>query len=97
MNADLILAIREHHVLTFNYDGFERHVEPHTYGILTTGYQGLRAFQTGGGSRSGNQPMWRLFHVNRIRGLALTEDRFTNPRPGYNPQDSDFRTIWAGV
>ncbi|MCW5829636.1 MAG: WYL domain-containing protein [Deltaproteobacteria bacterium] len=97
MNSLITDAVRERRVLTFTYDGFERQVEPYTYGKLTTGYEGLRAFQTGGGSRSGNQPMWRLFHVNRIRGLALTEDRFTNPRPDYNPQDSDFRTIWAGV
>lgn len=37
------------------------------------------------------------FHMKRICGLALIEDRFINPRPNYNPQDSAFCIIWARV
>jgi hypothetical protein len=49
----LASAIQKREVLRFFYEGFERIVEPQTYGMSFTDRYVLRALQTGGASESG--------------------------------------------
>ena len=64
-------AIRTQHLLTFNYDGYMRTVEPHTYGTDRKGNRALRAYQVGGGSESGERVGWKIFHERDMKGLAV--------------------------
>lgn len=88
-------AIRNKQLLSFNYDGYSRIVEPHTYGTDTKGHLALRAYQVRGGSESGEYSGWKLFHVSQIVNLSVLSDHFLNARPKYKRGDSGFSTIRA--
>ena len=49
MNNDIADAIKTMKTLSFIYDGQNRVVEPHAYGMSTAGNECLRAYQTAGG------------------------------------------------
>lgn len=85
-------AIRSMQTLSFTYNGFRRVVEPHAYGIDTKGHEALRAFQTTGGSESGELG-WKLFHVREMHGLSTLQTTFSGPRPGYRRGDRGFSSI----
>lgn len=57
-------------VLTFDYDGFERVVEPHVLG-LRGGRLQVEGYQVAGGTRSGRLPGWRRFEAARMRAVRL--------------------------
>ena len=88
-------AIRDRQLLSFNYDGYGRLVEPHTYGIDSRGHPALRAFQVPGGSESGETTGWKIFHVQQMQGTSGIAQTFAGPRPGYKRDDKAFRTIHA--
>lgn len=77
---DIILAIVEKSILSFEYDGFERICEPHIFGITNRKNQVL-CYQTGGGSRRGGIPQWRRFDIAGIAHLKNTGEKFSGPRP----------------
>lgn len=88
-------AIQNKCLLSFNYDGFQRVVEPHTYGIDSKGHTALRAYQVRGGSESGESIGWKLFHVDQMQQVAIGSQHFSGPRPKYTRSDSAFRVIHA--
>lgn len=85
-------AIRNMQTLSFTYNGFRRVVEPHTCGMDTKGHEALRAYQTDGGSDSGELG-WKLFHVREIQRLTVQQSTFSVPRPGYKRGDRGFSSI----
>lgn len=95
MNTVLAGAVRDHLILEFTYHGLPRTVEPHTYGAGREGDEILVGYQVGGHTKSGKIPFWRNFTVVDIRGLIVTEQRFSPTRPGYNRQDDRFQQIFA--
>lgn len=88
-------AIRNRNLLSFNYDGYPRIVEPHTYGLDSKGHMALRAYQVSGGSESGEYVGWKLFHAQGIQGMAVLQQTFAGPRQGYKRRDKAFATINA--
>ena len=88
-------AIRNRQLLSFNYDGFRRLVEPHTYGIDSKGHPALRAFQVSGGSESGETTGWKIFHEQQMQGTSGVAQTFVGPRPDYKRDDKAFRVIHA--
>ena len=92
---DISQAIANKHLITFNYDGYSRTVEPHTYGIDGKGHKALRAYQVGGGSSSGEYRGWKLFHVSEMRGVTVMQDTFASARSGYKRGDTAFSAIHA--
>jgi len=88
-------AIAKRHILAFDYDGFHRTVEPHTYGIDRKGHRALRAYQTGGGSDSGEIVGWKLFHEHDMHSMRDTGQSFAGPRPDYRRGDRAFQQILA--
>ena len=98
MNSTIAQAVRERSIVTFWYDGLNRTVEPHTYGIhKDTGNEVLSGYQTGGFSHSGELPGWRLYSLSEISNLTVTGATFTSTRPGYNPNDSRMSQIFASA
>lgn len=93
--ATLAEAIHQKKVVEFRYEGRTRVVEPHTVGMMTSGAPGLRAYQVDGYSESRTQPSWRLYRVDKMSGLVVTNQTFAGPRPGYRQGDSDFARIEA--
>ena len=86
-------AIREQRLLAFTYGGYRRVVEPHTYGSDGKGHLALRAYQVEGGSETGEQVGWKLFHVDKIGGLQMLDHTFAHARAGYRQGDPAFRDI----
>lgn len=90
----LIQAIQERIVISFEYDGFTRIVEPYVLGYHKgTGNLELRSYRVGGYSKSENEPPWRLFIVQNMRNVRLTDQPALSFRPGYNRNDSHMSRI----
>jgi hypothetical protein len=86
--------MREHRLLWFLYDGFERVVEPHVLGTKA-GHQRILAYQVRGGSRSGGVPDWRYFDLDRVRSLKLLADGFAGPRDRDRPSSAFDQVLFT--
>lgn len=95
MNQEICQAIEDKKIVTFSYDGGSRTIEPHCYGISKAGNELLRAYQTGGYSKSGKSVDWKLFSVNKISNLEVSTDTFDGTRPQYNPNDKAMAQIYC--
>jgi hypothetical protein len=100
---DLMDAIRNKNIIVINYDGDEpggkglRELEPVCLGLSKKGNLVLRAWEIEGASHTstiGKQPLpgWRLFLVPKTFSFNLTGDKFTEARPGYNPNGDKSMT-----
>jgi len=92
-------AIEGRQILDVNYHPGKRTIEPHAYGVGSSGQKLLRAFQTNGATESGEQYGWKLFRVDRF-GLPSPEptgDTFSRTRPGYRRGDKAMSRIIAQV
>ena len=98
MNETLCAAIEGRRVARLDYNGGTRTVEPFAHGVTEAGNEVLRAFQTGGHSVSGQPVGWKLFRVDAVENLAVTEARFAgDARPDYNPADPVLATVHCRV
>ena len=90
-------AIHDRNLLSFRYDGFPRVVEPHCFGTDKKGHPALRAYQVQGGSESGGEVGWKLFHIRDIRQLTILPQKFLGTRPDYKRNDKAFMRIEAQI
>lgn len=88
-------AIKNMNLLSFQYEGFNRIVEPHSYGIDGKEHYVIRGYQTADGSQSGEHVGWKLFHVSEMHGLAVLPGKFAAPFQGYKRGDNAMRIILA--
>ena len=95
MNVVICDAIRARRLLRFVYDGYERIVEPHLYGVNSAGNEAIRGFLVRGWSASDTSPGWRMFLVDRMEGVAALAESFPEPRPEYNPDDSQMVRVYC--
>lgn len=84
MNINITTAIKKRCLLAFWYDGTQRIVEPHTYGIDGKGHEALSAYQVNIVGETGTRD-WRLFHRDRMSAITVLGERFVGTRPGYVP------------
>jgi hypothetical protein len=97
MHPTIIEAIKQRRVLNVVYDGYNRSVEPHVYGINSAGHEALSCYQVGGGSASGNPEGWKMLWISKLDRAALTELTFT-PRTSPSPwADKPMRQVYAQV
>ncbi len=95
---NLCQAIASRSVITFMYKGQPRIVEPFTLGRhKDTGNLVLRAFWIGGYSESQKTPHWRLYTVNKMYNIQITERPAAAHRIGYNSDDSHMITIYCAA
>jgi len=73
-------AIAQRRKIRFCYHGKERIAEPHDYGIQNRQLR-LLVYQTGGQSKSGTLPAWRLIDVSGISNLEILPETFAGNRP----------------
>jgi hypothetical protein len=88
-------AIAQWHLLGFVYDGQARVLEPHTFGIDSTGQPALCGYQVSGGSRSGQVHGWKTLRLDKLDEPKVLPRSFHRPRPEYKRDDPAFDTIWA--
>lgn len=87
-------AIERRRLLSFDYEGEMRLVQPAVLGLhRTTDRLSLRAFQVGGFSRSGAPAGWRLYTVRKLRDPQVRDEGFAAPPPGYQPDDDELWPI----
>lgn len=97
MNVIICDAIRARRLLRFFYDGYERIVEPHVYGVNTAGHEAVRAWLVRGWSKSDSEPGWRMFLVSQMQDVAAMAEAFEGPRGGFNPDDTQMEKIYCRI
>jgi len=97
MNALICDAVRARRLLRFVYDGYERVVEPHLYGINTQNHEMLSCWLVGGWSKSEAAPGWRNYLVRDMADVHVLAEAFERPREGYNPDDDAFHQVFCRV
>jgi hypothetical protein len=98
MNPLLCSAIRNRRVITLYYDGGRRTVEPYCHGVSEAGHDLLRGYQIAGYSKSGVSAGWKMFRLDELSGLAMTDEVFANTRPEYDPsREEKMATIYCRI
>jgi hypothetical protein len=97
MNVLICDAIRAQRLLRFIYEGYERVVEPHLYGINTANHEMLSCYLVGGWSRSEAGPGWRNYLVREMHDVHALAEPFMGARPEFNPHDAAFRQVYCAV
>ncbi|MDB5966909.1 MAG: hypothetical protein JWQ72_3409 [Polaromonas sp.] len=94
MKVLITKAIAARAVVSVDYGGSSRLVEPHTYGVNSAGHEVLSCFQTRD-SKSGAIIGWRTLLVADISTFTLTQDVFERNRPGFVRNGKSFQKIVA--
>lgn len=99
MNQLICKAISNRNVIVFYYKNEEKRiVEPYCYGVYKdTSNEVLCAYQIGGYSESKAEPPWRLYLIEKMEKLTISEKTFCSVRFGYNPDDSRMSEIYCRV
>ncbi|HEX9619279.1 MAG TPA: hypothetical protein VF989_04025 [Polyangiaceae bacterium] len=97
VNSIICDAIRSRRVLEFDYHGLHRVVVPYCHGVSARGTEVLRAIQIAGPSASGGFGFGKLWIVDEMSRLRLTETPFSPDDPNYNPDDSAMVRIHCRV
>src|SRR6185437_7755985 len=95
MNIVLCDAIRERRLVRFVYAGYERIVEPYTYGTTREGRELLMGWLARGWSSSVTAPGWRTFHVDEMHDVAATAESFAGWRAGYRGGGRRFANVYC--
>lgn len=97
MRLDICRAIEGLRLLRLEYGAAAeaRFVEPHACGLSHRGAELLFARQTSGPSVSREPIGWKYFQLSRVRALAVTEELFAGPHPGYARDRVRLREIFC--
>jgi hypothetical protein len=90
MNITVCDAIRARRLLRFTYDGYERIIEPHVYGVNSAGHEAVSGWLVGGWSASETEPGWRMFLADGMHDVAALAESFDGPREIYDRDDPHF-------
>lgn len=97
MNECLFQAITNLNIISFEYEGFHRVVEPFAYGINASGEQRMSAYQIGGQSSSNRIPEWKFFKLEEMTNIHNTDLSFAGIRDGYRKGDRRLSKIFIEV
>ena len=95
MNQKITNAIKNQNVITFDYEGESRTVEPHCYGVTTKGNEAIRAYQIDGYSSSGTMG-WKLYDLSKADDVEVLNETF-DIRDGYKKGDKGMSRIFAEI
>jgi len=87
-------AVLKQLCLSFDYENYDRTVEPHCVGLTTKNNYAVRAYQTLGSSSTGNLG-WKMFEIGKMKNLKILDQEFSPARPGYKRGDKGMKTIIA--
>jgi hypothetical protein len=97
MNSLLCTAIGSRRIVTFYYDGGRRVVEPYCHGSSEAGFDLLRGFQTAGHSSSGATSGWKMFRIEGVSGLAMTDTLFSARAEYDRGREDKIATIYCSI
>lgn len=95
MNTEIINAIKNQNVITFDYEGESRTVEPHCYGLTTKGNEAIRAYQIDGYSSSG-ELTWKMYTLSKADNIEVLDETF-EVRGDYKKGDKGMSRIFAEI
>lgn len=95
MSAAICAAIRAKHLLEFDYHGEHRIVAPYCHGTSSRGKEVLRAIQVAG--TAGALGFGKLWLVEEMSEIRVTDTAFAADDPKYNPNDSAMIRIHCRV
>lgn len=95
MNPKITNAIDNQNVITFDYDGELRTVEPHCYGLTTKGNEAIRAYQVDGYSSSGKMG-WKLYDLSKTDNIEILDETF-DVRDDYKKGDKGMSRIFSEI
>ena len=91
-------AIKNRSVITFQYKGGLRKVEPFLTGVhRDTGNDTLRAWFVSGVSKSGQYNTWKMYTIDQMSNIQITTETFSGFRHGYDPDDDHMSSVYAHV
>ncbi len=90
-------AIKNRKLLEFYYDGHHRIVEPFTLGVSHKNNDVLSVYQVRGGSESGSSNPWRLFNLEEIENIRISDEFFAGSREGYRKGDPRMSVIHCEI
>jgi hypothetical protein len=91
-------AINSKKVIRFFYRGGIRFVEPFCCGLhKSSGKEVLRGYQVKGFSEFGEPYGWKLYPVNEISKLEITDDSFKGDRKDFNPNYPMIKQILCKI
>ena len=102
-NAEICRAIHDEKVITFTYSDQEgnphnRVVEPYAHGLTKQDNLALRGYQIRGTSESKFAlPCWRMFLIEKMTQVTVTDESFADNAPGYAHGDPDLNPIYCRV
>ena len=76
-------AIHARILITFEYDGHSRTIEPHVVYPDAGGEWHVEGWQTAGYSSRPTTTPWRRYKIDTIQSLAVLSETFTETRPPY--------------
>jgi hypothetical protein len=92
----LCRAINDKYLVQFKYDGRSRIVEPFCCGISVAGNYVLRGFQIRGADKT--KPLcWRLYELEEISQLNVTQHSYKGKRSDYNLEDTVMTKILCRI
>jgi|ERR1043166_4584893 hypothetical protein len=94
MKNIIVSSIKNKTVLSLTYKGIPRQVEPHAFGLGTSGNDLLRCYQIAGGHNSDQPHTWDLLIVAEISALSDTGVEFAGARPEYRRNDKAMAIIY---
>jgi hypothetical protein len=97
MNIVICDAIRARHLLRFVYEGYERVIQPHVYGINSAGHEAVSGWLVAGWSASETTPGWRMYLVEQMRDVAALSESFDGPVEGYKGDDPHYDQIHCQI
>jgi hypothetical protein len=92
MNNTIVEAIVNKQRILVTYNGTERLVEPHAYGLDRNGLGKLRVFQV---SDEAEHQGWRLMKEEAITAIKVADETFATPQSGYTQNDKHIPNIYA--
>lgn len=96
MNPIICEAINEQRLLSLWWEGGERIVQPHAYGINARDNEMLRCWQIDGYSKSGRVPGWKPLLTEEAHSFTILEDTF-EPHRQYRQNDKHMTEIFAQI
>jgi len=91
-------AIENRNLITFQYEGGLRRVEPFLTGVhRDTGNDILRAWFVSGVSKSGQYNTWKMYTIDKMSNIEIMDETFTGSRPGFNPNDDHMSSIYSHI
>ena len=94
MTDKICEAIQNKKLVDFYYDGLQRIVEPHTYGVSKTGKDTLSGYQIRGQSNS-DIPTWKLFTLDKISSFSVLDETFDRAESGYSRRGIRMTRIYC--